>query len=79
MALRLSGQLLLGLVRIFSKKTKYLLEDCNEALLRIKSCFKPGMVNLPIGQSMAPLQAITLPETVTQLDLLLPEAPIDLA
>jgi cohesin complex subunit SCC1 len=36
MALRLSGQLLLGVVRIYSRKTRYLLDDCNEALLKIK-------------------------------------------
>jgi len=42
MALRLSGQLLLGVVRIYSRKAKYLLDDCNDALLRIK------MVCLPL-------------------------------
>jgi cohesin complex subunit SCC1 len=36
MALRLSGQLLLGVVRIYSRKAKYLLDDCNEAILKIK-------------------------------------------
>lgn len=36
MALRLSGQLLLGVVRIYSRKARYLLEDCNEALVKIK-------------------------------------------
>lgn len=36
MALRVSGQLLLGVVRIYSRKAKYLLDDCNEALMRIK-------------------------------------------
>jgi len=36
MALRLSGQLLLGVVRIYSRKTRYLLEDCNEAIVKIK-------------------------------------------
>lgn len=36
MALRLSGQLLLGVVRIYSRKARYLLEDCNEAIIRIK-------------------------------------------
>ena len=36
LALRLSGQLLLGVVRIFSRKTRYLLEDCSEALVKIK-------------------------------------------
>lgn len=36
MALRLSGQLLLGVVRIYSRKARYLLDDCNEALLKLK-------------------------------------------
>jgi cohesin complex subunit SCC1 len=52
MALRLSGQLLLGVVRIYSRKAKYLLDDCNEALLKIKmvsvcvhgSHFRPNLV-----------------------------------
>lgn len=42
MALRLSGQLLLGVVRIYSRKARYLLDDCNEALMKIK------MVRLPL-------------------------------
>ncbi len=36
MALRLSSQLLLGVVKIYSRKAKYLLDDCNEALNKIK-------------------------------------------
>lgn len=36
MALRMTGQLLLGVVRIYSRKARYLLDDCNEALLKIK-------------------------------------------
>lgn len=40
MALRLSGQLLLGVVRIYSRKARYLLDDCNEALLKIKMVSK---------------------------------------
>jgi cohesin complex subunit SCC1 len=36
LALRLSGQLLLGVVRIYSRKARYLLDDCNEALLKLK-------------------------------------------
>lgn len=43
MALRLSGQLLLGVVRIYSRKAKYLLDDCNEALLKIKMVHLKGM------------------------------------
>jgi cohesin complex subunit SCC1 len=47
LALRLSGQLLLGLVRIFQKKVRYLQEDCSEALTKMKMIFKPGAVDLP--------------------------------
>jgi hypothetical protein len=36
LALRISGQLLLGVCRIYSRKAKYLLDDCNEALVKIK-------------------------------------------
>jgi cohesin complex subunit SCC1 len=43
MALRLSGQLLLGVVRIYSRKAKYLLDDCNEALLKIKMVNRRGI------------------------------------
>lgn len=35
-ALRLSAHLLLGVVRIYSRKARYLLDDCNEALMKIK-------------------------------------------
>lgn len=37
MALRLSGQLLFGVVRIYSRQAKYLLDDCNEALIKLKT------------------------------------------
>jgi hypothetical protein len=36
MALRLSGHFLVGVVRIYSRKAKYLLNDCNEAVLKMK-------------------------------------------
>lgn len=36
MALRLSGQLLLGVVKIYNRKAKYLMDDCNDALVKIK-------------------------------------------
>lgn len=47
MALRLSGQLLLGVVRIYSRKARYLLDDCNEALMKIKMvrCSNPLAVS----------------------------------
>lgn len=47
MALRTTGHLLLGIVRIYSRKAKYLLADCNEAFLKIKMAFRPGQVCPP--------------------------------
>jgi len=35
------AQLLLGVVRIFSKKVDYLYHDCNEALTNIRKSFTP--------------------------------------
>ncbi|SCZ90882.1 BZ3500_MvSof-1268-A1-R1_Chr1-3g02345 [Microbotryum saponariae] len=46
MALRLSGQLLLGVARIYSRQTKYLLDDCNETLIKVKNAFRPGAVDM---------------------------------
>lgn len=62
MALRTSGHLLLGIVRIYSRKAKYLLADCNEAFIKIKLAFRPGVVDLPEGNREAAVAAITLPE-----------------
>ncbi|KAI8612399.1 Rec8 like protein-domain-containing protein [Chytriomyces sp. MP71] len=73
MALRLSGQLLLGVVRIYSRKARYLLEDCNEALVKIKMAFRPGVVDLPDDQAFASFNAITLREGINEFDILLPE------
>lgn len=36
LALRVSGHLLLGLVRIYSRKVKYLMSDASEALVKIQ-------------------------------------------
>lgn len=63
MALRTSGHLLLGVVRIYSRKAKYLLADCNEAFVKIKMAFRPGVVDLPEDMNReAAIAAITLPE-----------------
>ncbi|CAD6888368.1 unnamed protein product [Tilletia controversa] len=72
MALRLSGQLLLGVARIYSRKTKYLLDDCNEALLKIKMAFRAGAVDLTSDQLTAPRHTITLQPTRTEFDLMMP-------
>jgi hypothetical protein len=78
-ALRLSGQLLLGCARIYSRQTKYLLEDCGDALIKLKVTFKPGAVDLREDQAIATFQAITMADTtMTEFDILLPEPALDL-
>ncbi|KAK9830472.1 hypothetical protein WJX72_011940 [[Myrmecia] bisecta] len=69
LALRLSGQLLLGVVRIYSRKVGYLFQDCNDALVKLKQAFKPGDVNLPADGTTAPMNAITLPDDYNGIDL----------
>ncbi|XP_016077586.1 PREDICTED: double-strand-break repair protein rad21-like protein 1 [Miniopterus natalensis] len=61
-ALRTSGHLLLGVVRIYNRKAKYLLADCSEALLKMKMTFRPGLVDLPKENFEASYSSITLPE-----------------
>ncbi|CAG8688354.1 5576_t:CDS:10 [Acaulospora morrowiae] len=78
MALRLSGQLLLGVVRIYSRKAKYLLEDCTEALNKIKLAFRQGEVDIPEDQRIANFESITLPDKITEFDILLPDPGLNL-
>ncbi|EFO83059.1 CRE-COH-1 protein [Caenorhabditis remanei] len=47
LALRTTGHLLLGICRVFSRKTKYLLADTNEAFLKIKLVFRNGALDQP--------------------------------
>ncbi|KAF2073384.1 hypothetical protein CYY_005297 [Polysphondylium violaceum] len=48
LALRMSSHLLLGVVRIFSKKAKYLLSDCTEAVVKLKGLSKTvSKIDLP--------------------------------
>lgn len=42
LALRLSGQLLLGVVKIFSKKVSYLYDDCSSAVVKIQQVSAMG-------------------------------------
>uniref|UniRef100_A0A8D1ECY2 Syntaphilin n=1 Tax=Sus scrofa TaxID=9823 RepID=A0A8D1ECY2_PIG len=67
-ALRTSGHLLLGVVRIYNRKAKYLLADCSEALLKMKMTFRPGLVDLPKESFEATYTAITLPEEFHDFD-----------
>ncbi|KAJ6720673.1 SCC1 / RAD21 FAMILY MEMBER [Salix viminalis] len=75
-ALRLSSHLLLGVVRIYSRKVNYLFDDCSEALLKVKQAFRSTDVDLPPEESTAPYHSITLPETFDLDDFELPDNDI---
>jgi hypothetical protein len=79
MALRLSGQLLLGVTRIYSRQAKYLMDDCNEALLKIKMPFRPGAVDMPEEHEAVARNAITLQENRTEFDMLYGDAYANLS
>ncbi|KAM6298799.1 double-strand-break repair protein rad21-like protein 1 [Aegotheles albertisi] len=72
-ALRTSGHLLLGVVRIYHRKAKYLLADCSEALTKMKTAFRPGLVDLPEESFEAAYQSITLPEEFHDFETSLPD------
>ncbi|XP_071428992.1 double-strand-break repair protein rad21-like protein 1 isoform X2 [Pithys albifrons albifrons] len=79
-ALRTSGHLLLGVVRIYHRKAKYLLADCTEALTKMKTAFRPGLLDLPEDNFEAAYQSITLPEEFHDFETPLPDVnAIDVA
>lgn len=79
MALRLSGQLLLGVSKIYDRKAKYLFEDCSDAAVKIKSTFKSGaQVDLPAEQTKANVASITLTTALNMDDLMMPELELNL-
>jgi len=79
MALRMSGHLLVGITRIYSRKVKYLLADCSDAIVKIKMAFRPGLekIDLKEKDQVATLHQITLPETFGDMDISLPEIALD--
>lgn len=80
MALRTSGHLLLGVVRIYNRKAKYLLADCNEAFVKIKMAFRPGVVDLPEENREAQHNQIYLVDEFPNFDAPLPDiADIDMS
>lgn len=79
MSLRLSGQLLLGVVRIYGRKARYLMDDCNDAFMKLRMVFKPGNVDMPTNHGMTNKGSnLILSNTITDLDMLLPELPPEL-
>ena len=73
MALRTSSHLLVGLVRIYSRKAKYLLKDCSDTLVNIKEAFRPGESSLekPAKQRKSAKEIMDNPLFITEkVDLL---------
>lgn len=68
MALRTSGHLLLGVVRIYHRKAKYLLADCNEAFIKIKMAFRPGK-KLTLGTTKMVTLSLNYPSNLIFVDL----------
>ena len=66
MQLRMSGQLLLGVARVYQRKVKYLMDDCSDTLAKVRSAFRYGGakgtqadVDMPLDQQQAGKSAIT--------------------
>ena len=61
LALRLSGHLLLGVVRIYSKQVDYLFRDCALVTTWLSKSF---VVDLPEDARQAPVESVTLPQAL---------------
>lgn len=65
MALRLTSNLLLGVVRILHRKTKYLLQESSDAMTKLKLTFRPATQE----RSTANYNAITINHSIDLADL----------
>ncbi|KAL2692531.1 hypothetical protein Neosp_002941 [[Neocosmospora] mangrovei] len=65
MALRLSSQLLLGAVRIYQRKARYLLDDCDDTWIMMQMTFRPSIDHdLPISLQHPDPGTLTLPNEI---------------
>ncbi|KAL0714811.1 hypothetical protein Bca4012_021790 [Brassica carinata] len=64
LALRLSGHLLLGVVRIYSKQVDYLFRDCALVTTWLSKSFASAQVDLPEDARQAPVESVTLPQAL---------------
>lgn len=64
LALRLSGHLLLGVVRIYSKQVDYLFRDCALVTTWLSKSFVSAQVDLPEDARQAPVESVTLPQAL---------------
>ena len=63
LALRLSGHLLVGLSRVYSKKVQYLLADSSETLHNLTTSNKPSRVTLQDDQGEEDIAALNRVES----------------
>lgn len=59
---RVLGYLLLGIVRIYSKKVEYLFDDCHDVLMKIKFFLVSKKFKAQKDTLRAPYYSITLPD-----------------
>lgn len=59
---RVLAYLLLGLVRIYSKKVEFLFDECNDVLIKINDFLVGEKGKSWKGNSRLPLYAITVPD-----------------
>eukprot|EP01051_Picozoa_sp_SAG22_P000537 SAG22_NODE_15_length_32914_cov_20.713546_11_plen_596_part_00 len=65
--------------RIYSRKVFYLYNESNDALVKTRMAFRPGLVDLPADQQTAQYNSITLPESAVGDDLDLPPIPTQMS
>lgn len=68
MALRISSYLLLGVVRIYSKKVDYILHDYNLRSIWLAKALVSNEVDLQEDARKAPVELVTLPQALNMED-----------
>ena len=59
MALRVSGHLLLGIVRIYSRQVQFLLDDCHQAMIKVKMAYSSNATDINGGGPMIDIALTT--------------------
>ncbi|KAL0485878.1 hypothetical protein AKO1_002135, partial [Acrasis kona] len=78
-SLRTSGHLMLGVVKIYSRKVRFILKECKEVETRIKLQIVPETkVDLAENRNTAPVNTITLPDRTNEIDLMMPDIDLTL-
>ncbi|OUT20908.1 hypothetical protein CAS74_003904 [Pichia kudriavzevii] len=69
--LRVSGQLLYGVVKIYSRKTRYLYDDVSMALLQLRSAFAVSKsLTVPLEDTIVSLESITMKDRITEANII---------